>query len=532
MKRFSELYENLDSTTSTLAKIELLKGYFAELEPEEAAWALYFLSGRRPKRLLSSKFLKEWLIESGKITPWLFEECYATVGDLAETISLLSNIDEPPVEKSNLSLSRWMVERILPLANEDLETQKKSVLSWWKELRKGELFILNKLLTGSLRVGVSQILVVRALSELTNIPIPILTHRLMGSWNPNASFYEKLIQQDETEINHSRPYPFYLASPLDRSFEELGSSNDWFVEWKWDGIRAQLVIRKGEIYLWSRGEELITERFPEIAEEAKKLPNEIVLDGEILAYRDDAPLPFAILQKRIGRLKLTPKILKEAPIGFIAYDLLEFEGKDYREKPLQERRVQLEKIIKKSPSLFQISPLIKISSWDELENLRQQSRSKKVEGLMLKKADSPYETGRKRGAWWKWKVDPYTVDAVMIYAQAGHGRRATLFTDYTFAVWKGKELVPIAKAYSGLTDEEIKTLDRWIRTHTKERFGPVRSVEPVQVFELAFENIQHSSRHKSGVALRFPRILRWRTDKPADQANTLQTLIQIIETKS
>lgn len=531
MKRFVELYENLDGTTSTLRKVEALKNYFALAPAADAVWTLYFLSGRKPKRLLSTKYLKEWLIESTGIPLWLFEECYATVGDLAETIALLSNVEENSTDKRELSLSEWMTERILPLGMQDPEAQKQSVLSWWKEMGRKELFLLNKLLTGSLRVGVSQLLVVRALAEWVDLPASTLTHRLIGEWEPTADFYEELLRKEEGETNDSRPYPFYLASPLDRDFKELGESWEWLVEWKWDGIRAQIVHRPGGIHVWSRGEELITERFPEIVKATQALPMGVVLDGEILAYRDGEPLPFAVLQKRIGRLKPSAKLIQEAPVAFMAYDLLEWGGSDQRQKPLRERRSTLSEILQDTSPLFSISPALKVESWEELNAWRKQAREKKVEGLMLKRLDSAYGTGRKRGDWWKWKVDSYTVDAVMLYAQAGHGRRATLFTDYTFAVWKGDELVPIAKAYSGLTDEEIRTLDRWIRTHTRERFGPVRSVEPIQVFELAFENIQHSTRHKSGVALRFPRILRWRVDKPAKEADTLETLFQLLEGK-
>jgi DNA ligase-1 len=390
--------------------------------------------------------------------------------------------------------------------------------------------VLNKLLTGELRVGVSQTLVERALAEVAGLPPPALAHRLMGAWEPTAAFYENLLAAEGAQAeDDSRPYPFYLASPLESAgLADLGERGDWQIEWKWDGIRAQLLKRGGAVYLWSRGEELITERFPELARAAQSLlPDGTVLDGEILAWRDGRPLPFAVLQRRIGRKKLTEKVLAEAPVVFVAYDLLEDEGRDVREAPLAERRAALERRLEGGRPFFLPSPVIETieaPAWDEVARIRDEARERGVEGLMLKRLSSPYRTGRRKGDWWKWKIDPFQVDAVLVYAQAGHGRRANLLTDYTFAVWSDGELVPFAKAYSGLSDPEIAALDGWIRRHTLQKFGPVRAVEPVQVFEVAFEGIARSPRHRSGVAVRFPRISRWRSDKTADQADTLESV--------
>ena len=529
MKRFAALYEALDRTTSTNEKVAALGTYFASTPPEDAAWAVWFLIGRRLKRFLPSRLLAGWAMAEAGIPDWLFEESYASVGDLAETISLVLDGRGDREPAPDLPLSRWMTERLLPLRGLPPEDQRREVAAWWRGLPRWENFVLNKLLTGELRVGVSQTLVERALAQMAGVPPPAIAHRLMGTWEPTADFYSALFSPDTGDEDDARPYPFYLASPLEDPVESLGDPGEWLVEWKWDGIRAQLIRRGGGVHLWSRGEELITERFPELARGALSLlPDGTVLDGEILAFRKGRPLPFAILQRRIGRKKLTEKVLAEAPAAFVAYDLLEHEGRDLREMSLVERREILERLLELGRPLFPVSSRIAAATWEEVAQARTEARERGVEGLMLKRLSSPYRTGRRRGDWWKWKIDPFTLDAVLVYAQAGHGRRANLFTDYTFAVWSGSELVPVAKAYSGLSDEEIATLDGWIRRHTLQKFGPVRAVEPVQVFELAFEGIALSTRHKSGIAVRFPRIARWRTDKTPDQADTLEGIRRLL----
>ncbi|MEM1204309.1 MAG: ATP-dependent DNA ligase [Acidobacteriota bacterium] len=530
MRAFAELFERLDATTSTKAKVAAMTAYFGSAPPADAAWVVFLLSGQRFKRLISTGDLRAALLESTDLPQWLFEECYASVGDLAETLALLGTA-EGSGDPDDLPLSRWIEERILPLRDLDEQGKTAAVLSWWGALPRREAFLLNKVLTGGLRVGVSRTLVCRALAEVAGLEPADVAHRLMGDWTPSATAFEALIAPDAEANVHSRPYPFYLASPLEGDPGELhgtlGDVGEWQVEWKWDGIRAQLIRRRGETFLWSRGEELITDRFPEIRDPAAHLPDGTVLDGEVLAWRDGAPLPFSVLQKRIGRRAPGRKILADAPVAFLVYDLLEQGGVDLRTEPLWERRRALEALLGDGP--FLPSPEVTGADWGELARLRGESRSRGVEGLMVKRRDSPYRTGRKKGDWWKWKVEPMHLDGVMIYAQAGHGRRSNLFTDYTFAVWRGDELVPVAKAYSGLDDAEIRELDRWIRRHTRERFGPVRSVEPEQVFELAFESIQRSPRHKSGIALRFPRIARWRKDKTPRQADTLEQVTTLLE---
>jgi DNA ligase-1 len=411
------------------------------------------------------------------------------------------------------------------------EMRSHIVMEWMRRLEPREVFILVKLLTGSLRVGVSRTLVTRAVAQAAGLEPAVIADRLMGEWKPTAAFMDRLFSPAGGEVTVSRPYPFFLASPIEGDVAALGPRENWFAEWKWDGIRAQIVRRAGQVFIWSRGEELITDRFPEVAHAAARLPSGCVLDGELLAFRDDRPLPFSTLQRRIGRQKLSPKVLQEAPISFLAYDLIEHEGSDIRPLPLRERRVRLEAIVTPLHGRIRVPALLDAPDWESLAVARAGARERAVEGIMLKLMDSPYGSGRERGAWWKWKIEPYTIDAVLVYAQPGHGRRANLLTDYTFALRTGNtgdgapdELVPVAKAYSGLSDEEIRTLDRWIRDNTIERFGPVRSVKPFHVFELAFEAIAESPRHRSGVAVRFPRISRWRTDKTPEQADTLQQL--------
>ena len=528
MKRFADLYEALDSTTSTLAKVAAMRRYFREAPATDSAWALWFLTGRRPKRLLGVRALVGWTLELTGTPDWLFGECYAVVGDLAECIALLLDDGTRVTHPDETPLSEWVEGRILPLRGLDAEEQRARVTGWWRSLDRRELFLLNKLLTGELRVGVSATLVLRALAEVADLPPALLAQRTMGDWTPSAAFLERTLAREQTSDDASRPYPFFLASPLEDEPASLGDRSEWQAEWKWDGIRGQLIRRGSKVFLWSRGEELITERFPEVVEAGETLPEGTVLDGEVLAYGEDRPLPFALLQTRIGRQTLTPKILAQAPAAFMAYDLLEHEGKDLRERPLSERRALLETLLAVRHRRFFVSEVLRDADWEALARRRLEARERKVEGLMLKRLDSPYRTGRRRGDWWKWKIDPFQVDAVLLYAHPGNGRRANLFTDYTFAVWDEGQLVPVAKAYSGLSDEEIRQLDGWVRAHTRERFGPVRAVEPTQVFELHFEGIARSTRHKSGVAVRFPRIARWRTDKPASEADTLETLKRMI----
>lgn len=527
MKAFADLYTALDQTTKTSVKVRAMADYFRRAAPADAAWAVYFLCGRKPRQVVPTRKLASWAIAEAHLPDWLFDESYLAVGDLAETIALLL---PPPTEATHDvgALAEWVEERLLPLRGAPEQTQREEVLRAWRVLNDRQRFVWNKLITGAFRVGVSQQLVTRALAEVGGVEAAALAHRLMGDWAPTAAWYERLMGGEAHADDVGRPYPFFLASPLEGGPEGLGDVHEWLVEWKWDGIRAQLIHRSGNVFLWSRGEELITERFPELATAATALPVGTVLDGEVLPWHEenDQVLPFAALQRRIGRKVLTRKVLSEVPVVLVTYDLLEDGGRDVRELPLAQRRERLEALLGNADTTgrLRLSPRVSGTSWDDLAGQREQSRQRHVEGLMLKRLSSPYRVGRVRGDWWKWKVNPFTIDAVLVYAQRGSGKRASLYTDYTFAVWDNGALVPVAKAYSGLTDAEIRQVDAFVRNHTVEKFGPVRSVRPELVFELGFEGIQLSTRHKSGVAVRFPRILRWRQDKPAHQADTVQTI--------
>lgn len=530
MKRFSQLYSAIDSTTSTNKKVDAMAAYFAETDPADAAWAVYFLSGGRPKRLMAARSLAAWAMEVAVVPEWLFSESYQAVGDLAETISLLLPRATRSSDAPDKPLHHWVENVLLPLAKQPEDVQRATIIETWRELDGAERYIWIKLITGGFRVGVSEQLVIRALARASGIEEGVIAHRLSGKWTTSAASYSALIARDSSDADRSRPFPFYLAYALEHDLESLGAPSEWQAEWKWDGIRSQLIRRDGRTYIWSRGGELITDRFPELVHAAEFLPEGTVLDGEIMPWKNGVALPFAQLQRRIGRKVLGPKILSEVPIVLIAYDLLELDGKDLRTEPISVRREQLEVLVESARvGALQVSPRIQLETWSDARNAHASSRDQRAEGLMLKKLDSVYGVGRRKGSWWKWKIQPFSVDAVMVYAQPGHGRRALLHTDYTFAVRDGETLVPFAKAYSGLTDEEIRTLDTWIRRNTIEKFGPVRHVEPVQVFELHFEGIQKSPRHKSGVAVRFPRIARWRTDKPVSEIDTVETLRMLME---
>jgi DNA ligase-1 len=522
VRRFARLYAAIDATTRTNEKVDAMVNYFREAEPADAAWAVYFLSGERPKRLIPVRRLAAWAVEVANIPEWLFDESYEAVGDLAETVTLLLPAGDTSTE---LPLHRWIEARILPLARQDEPGQRETVIAAWRELAGSERYIFNKLITGGFRVGVSRQLVVRAISRASGVDEKTVAHRLSGEWQPRAQSFATLVGREVSDTDISKPYPFFLAYALESELETLGESRDWQAEWKWDGIRAQVIKREGKVFIWTRGEELVTDRYPEIADAAAFLPDGTVIDGELMPWKDGKPLPFAQLQRRIGRKMLGAQMLSEVPVVLVAYDLLELDGADCRGEPLAWRRHRLESVIAESRSTALIpSPVVTTETWEDARLARDRARDECAEGLMLKRRDSVYGVGRRKGGWWKWKVQPYVIDAVLLYAQAGHGRRASLHTDYTFAVWHDGKLVPFAKAYSGLTDEEIRTLDAWIRRNTVEKFGPVRHVTPEHVFELGFEGIQASSRHKSGVAVRFPRILRWRTDKRPEDADTLDAL--------
>jgi DNA ligase-1 len=522
MKRFSRLYQALDETTKTGEKLDALVHYLKDAPAEDAIWAIHFLMGRKPRQLVATPKLKQWAAESARIPSWLFDACYETVGDLAETITLVLPESD---RSSDIPLHDWVEQRMLRLTEKAEDEKKQAVLKAWSCLDSLQRFVYNKLITGGFRVGVSQRLVTQALSRVSGIDAAAVAHRLMGNWDPTPGTYHSFLSRNLEDTDFSKPYPFFLAYPLDTHVHTLGLVSEWKAEWKWDGIRAQVVRRNHGVFIWSRGEELVTEKYPEIIRAASCLPEGTVLDGELLCWKNGMPMSFAALQRRIGRKTLSRNILSQFPVILMAFDLLEIDGGDCRHLPLFQRHERLSaEISRLQDDAIRLSTRVKADCWETLCEIKARARQKSVEGLMLKRLQSVYQSGRRRGDWWKWKVDPLSADAVLIYAQRGHGRRSGLFTDYTFAVWDQNELVPFAKAYSGLTDGEIRDVDRFIRQNTLERFGPVRSVRPELVFEIAFEAIQESPRHKSGIAVRFPRITRWRKDKTARDADTIDAV--------
>ncbi|MEM1445221.1 MAG: ATP-dependent DNA ligase [Planctomycetota bacterium] len=539
MKRFTELFLAVDRTTRTSEKSAALRAYFEQAPPEDAAWALAVLTGNKLIRRVSYKRLRGWASEATGYEDWLLSECHSSVGDLSETLALI--LPPPKHPHDDEPLHRVIEDRILPLPQSSEAKQRELVLDAWDTFGGTQRFLFHKLISGNFRFGAAKKVVVNALAAAAGIDPAVMQHRLAGTYIPSeANFLKLLLPEGEGEdsADNAKPYPFFLAHPVepDKPIEtQLGDVEDWRAEWKWDGIRAQLIRRGGQSLLWSRGDEMINESFPELVAAGSLLPEGTVLDGEVLAWDATAgqPRAFAALQKRLNRRRVEPTLFSMHDVVFMAYDVLEHNGHDLRSKTTDERRVILEALLP-TDELFRLSPRVEADSWHALADSRGESRDRRVEGLMLKRADAAYGTGRTgKGNWWKWKVDPYTVDCVMIYAQRGTGRRATLYTDYTFAVWDGAQrgegnLVPVTKAYSGLTDDEFARVDKFIKQHSTGKKGAFREVKPELVFEIAFEGIARSNRHKSGVALRFPRMHRWRTDKQPEDADTLADLEALI----
>lgn len=521
MERFVILLRELDQTTSTLKKVTSLKNYFESVEPEDACWGLYLISGNKIPTKINRTFLHEAFCEYKNIPMWLFKESAYHVGDGSETMALLRGPIENP--ETPPALGKFVKEELLTLKKLPVEEQKAKLNDWWSKYDEQVLFLIHKCFSGNLRMGVSKNLLIQAMAQVANIDKETMSFRLMGDYKPTPESYLSLITPDITIETKSKPYPFFLASPVEDPESMFENWQDWCIEWKWDGIRSQVIKRDGEVFIWSRGEELINESFPDVVKQAMNLPDGTVIDGELLPFKEGKVLSFANLQTRLNRKKVSAKDIETTPISIMAYDLLEWEGEDIRSTPLKERRAILESI-----NIFPVSELVTATDINEAKTLMVESRDRGVEGFMLKKWDSVYQTGRRRGDWWKWKIDPLTIDCVLLYAQPGTGRRSNLLTDYTLAVWKDKELIPVTKAYSGLTDEELASMDHWIKRNTIEKFGPVRSVKPQHVFEIAFEGIQESNRHKAGVALRFPRIQRWRKDKKPEDADTLENVKKLL----
>ena len=582
MRDFAALYEDLDASTAQNDKLDALVRYFAQASDDDAAWAVTLLAGGKPRQVVPMAVLRVAACRMAGVDDWLFEACYQAVGDLAETIAHLLpapdvHVAEPPAP----GLAHWMTERLLPLRGLSQPEQLQRVQAWWRELGSTERFVLIKMVGGGFRVGVGRLMIQRALARHTGLDAQLLAQRLVG-WadaraTPSAARWRSLVASaDSGEAPVGQPYPFFLAHALQAEPQTLGPVQDWMLEWKYDGIRAQVVKRSGQVWIWSRGEELVTERFPEVVAAAARLPDGTVLDGELLVWLPgiDVPAPFKQLQTRINRKTVGKKLLADAPVVFMAYDLLESGAVDVRHQAQQVRRGLLETVLAPFlavgatpalqaalhptvPAPLRLSPVLACEHWDDAITLRQQARPRGFEGFMLKSTQARYGSGRTKseGTWWKWKLEPYTADAVLVYAQAGHGRRASVYTDYTFAVWSrapasadeaqavleaiarrepaprldsgALQLLPFAKAYSGLSDDEFKAVDKVVRATTLEKFGPVRSLRPTLVFEIGFEGIGASPRHKSGLAVRFPRMLRIRHDKPLHEADSLATLMRL-----
>ena len=527
LQLFAELVTQLGTSTKTNDKLQSLVDYFAIAPDADKVWVIAIFSGRRPRRAVNSRLMREWCTEIINIPDWLFDESYHTVGDLSETLALLLP-DTKNESQINESLAYYL-EKFIAIEKEDENIKKHFIVNSWNEMNRDERFVFNKLITGSFRIGVSQKTIVNALAKIVDLSASVIAHRISGNWDPVTTSFNELLSESVSISDFSKPYPFYLAYAIDDDVETLGETNLWQAEWKWDGIRGQIIKRNNELFVWSRGEELMTDKFPEYFILKDLLPDGVVIDGEIIPAKNGKPLPFSVLQTRIGRKNIGKKQLQEAPISFFVYDILEYNYEDWREKPLTERRKKLEEIIVPiKNNAIQISEIIQFTSWNELAEVRKNSRNMNSEGIMLKKKDSVYKVGRKRGDWWKWKIDPLTIDCVMVYAQKGSGRRSNLYTDYTFAVKDGDQLVTFTKAYSGLTDKEFAQVDYFVKRNSIEKFGPVRTVKPELVFEIAFEGIAASNRHKSGVALRFPRMNRWRKDKTVDEINTMDDLKEML----
>ncbi|REC60536.1 ATP-dependent DNA ligase [Chryseobacterium pennae] len=526
MRHFADLINALETTNKTNAKIDAIIDYLERAPDEDKVWFIALFTGKRPKRNVNTNLMKEWALEITGLPLWLFQESYSSVGDLGETLSLIL---PPPQKKIERSLSQWMKD-IIDLKDKKETDKKEFVLHSWNGLDYTERLIFNKLIGGSFRIGVSDKTLINSLTKFSGQESSTLMHSLMGKWLPDETSFKELISAENINPDNSKPYPFCLAYPLEKNLEELGQPDEWQVEYKWDGIRGQIIRRNDEVFIWSRGEELVTDQFPEIAEAVKMMKGNFVLDGEILAVKDGKILNFNELQKRLNRKTLTRKMLTEIPIEVFTYDLLELENNDLRDKPIVARRALLEELLlNENTENIKLSQRIDFEEWEELNEIRENSRAINSEGLMLKQKSSPYHAGRKKGDWWKWKINPFTIDAVLIYAQKGSGRRSAYYTDYTFAVKNEDKLVTIAKAYSGLTDKEIMEVSKFVTKNAVEKFGPVRTVKAELVFEIAFEGIGFSNRHKSGVALRFPRIVRWRKDKTVDEIDTLEEIKKLIQ---
>ena len=523
MIAFAELLERLTFTPSRNARIALLARYFATTPDPDRGLGLAAIAGQLRFVAAKSGLIRGLAV--ARMDPVLFEMSYDYVGDLAETVALMW-----PASRTNAP-APMLSEVVATLIGTPKSKLPEIVADWLDGCTPSERLALLKLITGALRVGVSGRLARVALAEFSGGAATV--DELEEVWHGIAPPYLGLFAW--LTGNGSRPDPNgapvfrppMLAHPLELPDIAALNPADWRAEWKWDGIRVQLVASPGGRRIFSRGAEDISDAFPEVL---SALEFDAVLDGELLVVRDGTVAPFADLQRRLNRKVASPQLQKSHAAGVRLYDMLFEDGEDLRALPFDVRRTRLEAWYERTrPALMQLSELIPFDSFAALHELRDGARAAAIEGLMLKRGDSPYVAGRVRGLWWKWKRNPLLIDAVLMYAQRGHGKRSGSFSDYTFGLWRDGELLPVGKAYFGFTDAELVFLDRWIRNHSIARFGPVQEVEKSLVFEVAFDAAQLSTRHKSGVALRFPRIARIRTDKPAEEADQLDTLMALVE---
>ncbi|MGB0914279.1 MAG: cisplatin damage response ATP-dependent DNA ligase, partial [Phaeobacter italicus] len=470
----------------------------------------------------TAKMLCEWAAEQADLPLWLLQESQAVVGDMAETIALVL---PRPTCQSDISLSD-LISLIADLATLREDQKRDRVQSVWDKLGVDERCLFNKLITGGFRVSVTQKQMARALARVSGLNETALIHRLAKGWKPDQISFAEFIAADSEGDDASHPYPIFPTRPLEGLPPKLGLARNWVSEWKWDGIRGQLIVRNRRHYIWSRSQELVTERFPELGRSADFLPDGTVIDGEIIAWQAGLPLPLNAVEKRIGRKTVPKALLRDAPCILMAFDLLEQDGIDLRPLPLKDRQARLQRLMRDVPceAGLRLSEQIEFDDWNELTSIRAIARDRRTRGVMLKHRESPYPATPEQGNWRAWEVDPLTMDAVMIYAQSGQGRALTPVTELTLAVWSGNELVPIAKVRPELSTAELGELTAWIQKNTTQRFGPVRQVTPQQVFGLAFDTVCESPRHKSGISLRNPRLTRWHRDSPVQQATTLDDL--------
>ncbi len=557
MRRFARLVIELAETRRTSAKVALLEDYLRQAPAADVAHVLGFLVGRRRPRRLPTRRLREWLAESIELPEWLVAACHEHVGDLAETLAILAEDVESESESEvgfdhdGPTLDDVMQRYVLAPDLQVERTAQPRIIEAWRHFDRDERFVLHKILGGGFRMGAGRALVIEALARVADVEAAVMAHRLAGDPTLDAGRVTRLLSGLDDTDDAARPFPLALATPIETAISAggvaddpdaiasaLGDVSDWQIEPKWDGIRGQLVRRGATVALWSRHDEPIDRSFPEIVGGASGLGHDVVLDGEVIAVEGAAPRPFAELQRRLGTTRVEPMLFGGTPVAFIAFDLLELDGVDLRSEPLDERRRRLETVLRDRDPLdpIRLGPIVEVGDWSAAAEIRSESRRRRVEGLVVKRRSSPYRGGRVRGDWWKWKIDPFTADLVMTAARLGHGRRAGLYTDYTLAAWTGtdtpddpRRLVTVASAYSGLEDREIATLDAWIRRSTIGRRGPVRLVEPSVVMEIAFEAVQESDRHRGGIALRFPRIVRLRTDKRATDADELTTIAALTD---